>query len=54
MNVGIALFFILFINIAIFALIFFTIRYFIQYYVRLKNKKSQQQEEIDRMNIEDL
>jgi hypothetical protein len=54
MNVGLAIFFILIINLGIIAFLFFTIKYFIRYSIQLKKKKSQQQVELDRMNVEDL
>ncbi len=34
--------------------LFFVIKYFIRYNEQLKRKKNQLQEEIDKMNIEDL
>jgi len=34
--------------------IFFGIKYFIRYHAEQKNKKTKQQEEIERMNIQDL
>lgn len=54
MNIGYGIFLILIINIGLFALLFFTIRYFIRYSHQLKNKKTPQQTELDRMNLEDL
>lgn len=54
MHAGLALFFIIMINVGIAAVIFFGIKYLIRYYFRLKRAKSQEQVELDRMNVEDL
>lgn len=54
MNVGLAIFFILIVNLGIIAIVFFSIKYFIQYSNQLKRRKSEQQAELDRMNVEDL
>lgn len=54
MHVGLAIFFILIINLGIIAFVFFAIKYFIRYSNQLKRIKSQQQAELDRMNVEDL
>jgi hypothetical protein len=54
MNAGLALLFILMINVGIAVLIFFVIKYFIRYSFELKNARSQKKSELDRMNIEDL
>ncbi len=54
MNVGLAIFFILVINLSIIAFVFFAIKYFIRYSNQLRRKKSQMQAELDRMNVEDL
>jgi uncharacterized membrane-anchored protein YhcB (DUF1043 family) len=34
--------------------IFFAIKYFVRYNAKMRKKKSQQQEELDRMKIDDL
>lgn len=54
MNVGLAIFSILIIYLGIIVFVFFAIKYFIRYSNQLKRKKSQQQVELDRMNVEDL
>jgi hypothetical protein len=54
MHAGLALIFILIINAGIIALIFFAIKYLINYSHKLKKAKSQQQTELERMNVEDL
>lgn len=54
MKVGLAILFVFMINVGIIVLIFFAIKYFIRYANQLKREKSQQQDELDRMNIDDL
>ncbi len=40
--------------IGVLIVLFFVIRHFIRYNAQLKKKKTQSQEEIDKMNIDDL
>ena len=54
MNVGLAIFLIIIMNLVVISFVFFLIKYFIRYSNQLKRKKSQQQAELDRMNVEDL